>query len=508
MAYSGTHSLFRMPLPDIKQDESTSGTSNRNRIFVSYSHNDYGQFAKHFFEHLQLLIRNRSWLGYSVSDIFFDESRLKAGDIWDATIENAVKECEVMVFLVSRHSLMSKHCLNDEVRIAAKRDILLIPVILSDCEYQNITIGEPGKQRRLGSLQSLPQKEDAGRLTLVPVGRGEGGWGDSEYAWDQVVKQIAAALEKRKGGNRTTGLSPMVRRAVLPPLLPFRCNQNATVEDFENGLKEWNSSPLLAILKGTRDDRLEGFWERLRTWKENKSLKTRFHGYQDIQTRPLRLLPSSLERDRDDNDEQLKAKIWEYLSASVHQHQEGKSISSLIELAQALAGNTNLLVLRARLSIKENGEDIPAKAKVLRTLVNLLNSDSIPEDLEKNLENLIIVVLVERPTWNDDLGSGWKWRLETTTESDGFLASLFRRWRGKPRITPTVASRIQLVEPRPLTTFGREEVEHWIDDCEDQESISLDRYQLLPALFPDPKNEQPIRFTQFEKTLKEMNLID
>lgn len=505
MACSGTNSPLRMPLPDIKRDESASGTSNRYRIFVSYSHKDYGQFAKHFIGHLQLMIQNRSRLGYLVGDIFFDESGLKAGDIWDAIIKKAVNECEVMVFLVSRHSLRSKHCLKNEVRIADARGILIIPVILSDCEYDDIPFGTFERKRTLGSLHPLPQKEEAGKLTLVPVGRKENGWGDSEHAWDQVVKQIAEALEKRKVGNRTTERTPLVRRAVLPPLFPYRCNQDATVRDFENGLKEWNSSPLLTVLKGTFDDKLESFWGRLRAWNQNESLKTRIHGDRDIQTRPLILPPSRYERGGPTSDEEMKAEIWKSLSNSIC---SGKSISNPVDLAVSLIEQSDPLILEAILTFGTQENEVREKGEVIRMLIDLLTSVSVPEDLKGYLDKLVILILAKRNDWEDDLSLTTLSKSKRLAKLRGFFHKLLGHGQGDVIDDNLPRAGFCVVEPRPLGAFGRQKVHDWIALCHLKASISVDGESLIQSLFPDPKNEQPIRFAQLEKTLKEMELLD
>lgn len=91
------------------------------KIFFSYSRVDASDFTK----------KLAAELGQHGYDIWIDLEDIRAGREWDVEIENALKDCDCLLFFESKHSVVSKNVL-DEVYYALEQGKKVIPIIIKD----------------------------------------------------------------------------------------------------------------------------------------------------------------------------------------------------------------------------------------------------------------------------------------------------------------------------------------------------------------------------------------
>ena len=115
------------------------------RVFVSYSHRDR-EFLEHLNPNLKLLERQQ------VIDAWYD-GEIRAGDEWEPAIWENLSHADIVVVLVSQHSLASDFC-NREVNRALQRhtegSTRVIPVLVRHCEWTST---------ELAKLQILPASD-------------------------------------------------------------------------------------------------------------------------------------------------------------------------------------------------------------------------------------------------------------------------------------------------------------------------------------------------------------
>ena len=97
------------------------------KIFLSYSRDDAGNFAKHIHKYL----RDN---GY---DVFIDVNSITIGEPWADSIEKNISECDIFVIIVTPDSLKSNYVEN-EVLQAQKQNKIIVPCIHERVEYSNI----------------------------------------------------------------------------------------------------------------------------------------------------------------------------------------------------------------------------------------------------------------------------------------------------------------------------------------------------------------------------------
>ena len=105
----------------------------KKRIFLSYGRDEYVADADRI--HKDLAERGH--------DVWFDLERVYAGRDWEAAIERGLRECDLMVLLMTPHSVRRRdardptstdgYCLN-EIAAALRRNKLIIPVLLVSLE--------------------------------------------------------------------------------------------------------------------------------------------------------------------------------------------------------------------------------------------------------------------------------------------------------------------------------------------------------------------------------------
>lgn len=137
------------------------------KIFITYSHKNTR--AKN-----ELITRLARLKSEGIIDIWHDNEILP-GDVWRDTIFTNLVDSDLLLYLVSAHSLASKNC-NEELAAALNAKIRVIPIILENCDWLNY---------QLSDFQALPDKG-------LPITK----WDDQSEGWQNVVNGIRKAVNK------------------------------------------------------------------------------------------------------------------------------------------------------------------------------------------------------------------------------------------------------------------------------------------------------------------------
>ncbi len=117
------------------------------KVFISYSHLDEG-WKERVVKQLKVLAD----LGLEV----WDDRRIQAGADWEKDIETALRSCDAALLLISADFLTSAYITTKEVPALLERrekeGLLVIPVILSPCQWQ--------RKLWLKPIQARPKAEE------------------------------------------------------------------------------------------------------------------------------------------------------------------------------------------------------------------------------------------------------------------------------------------------------------------------------------------------------------
>jgi len=113
-------------------DEVVGETIMRNKVFISYSHND-----KDWLEKVQTHLKVLEHEGVTVN--LWDDTKIKAGTKWHNEITKALSTAKVAILLVSTEFLASDFIYTDEIppllKAAEKDGATILPLILKPCRY-------------------------------------------------------------------------------------------------------------------------------------------------------------------------------------------------------------------------------------------------------------------------------------------------------------------------------------------------------------------------------------
>jgi hypothetical protein len=130
-------------------DEVVGETIVRNKVFVSYSHQD-----KDWLERVQTHLRVLENEGITVN--LWDDTKIMSGMKWHNEIKKALSAAKVAILLVSTEFLASDFICTDEIppllKAAEKDGATILPLILKPCRFTNHaelstyqTVNDPAK---------------------------------------------------------------------------------------------------------------------------------------------------------------------------------------------------------------------------------------------------------------------------------------------------------------------------------------------------------------------------
>ena len=446
----------------------SAASDGTRRLFVSYSHRDGpmagdGDLPGAVVRALQALAADQPGLGLSPERIFFDRERLLAGDDWNDSILSEIQRADVFLLLVSFNSLTSHFCIRKELAAAVRLGIpVIVPVLLSECTWSGHVVGEGDSARTLGSFDAVPKD---GNGNMVPIKNPL--WPDRETALTRTVQQLARRLARDAGA----AAAPAVPAAAaaprasasprgLPPFLPYLCNQNEAVGDFNQGIRAWDAAQaLLVLVKGIWDDDTEGFLGRL--------CAKNLHDFCEVQKtvllepKPLGL-PPAIDGIRPRKPRQLAEDMREALSQALFDNLY--RIRSSAEVAEALQALPGVQPLFAVLPVQPDD----GNTATLRALLDLL--EDVPP--RTPLDRLVIAVQVSAPGLVADTALRKRFKLE-------------RRRRA------------QVVELAALEPVDREDVRLWHHD--QRLADRVDQPRLLEQLFA---REAQLRLRPFDQSVR------
>jgi hypothetical protein len=99
------------------------------KVFVSYSHQD-AEYLKD-----DSLLGFLKGLGKDGVE-FWDDRRIRPGELWDEVIKANLQEARIALVLVSQFFLDSAYCQNVEIEHCLARKTHLFPIILSPCDWR------------------------------------------------------------------------------------------------------------------------------------------------------------------------------------------------------------------------------------------------------------------------------------------------------------------------------------------------------------------------------------
>ncbi len=104
------------------------------KIFISYSHED-----TELFRAFKKQIENHSKNSKQITWNLWSDVEIPVGSLWHETIQNAVRECQAAILLVSASFFASDYIKNEEflkfVEKNKREDFTFFPILLSDCDF-------------------------------------------------------------------------------------------------------------------------------------------------------------------------------------------------------------------------------------------------------------------------------------------------------------------------------------------------------------------------------------
>ena len=162
------------------------------KVFLSYSHKDM-TFKNDLYTHLSML-RNSQKIET------WDDGEIIAGQEWNETILNQLRNADVILLLLSSDAIASKYIWEKEIKIALEKRAkgnLVIPIYVRSFDIEGLNDSNSEidklKQAFITQLQWLPTKD--GKLKAISK------WEDKDDALTEVAKEIRKAIENYKVGK-------------------------------------------------------------------------------------------------------------------------------------------------------------------------------------------------------------------------------------------------------------------------------------------------------------------
>ena len=142
------------------------------KIFISYS--------KHDLTHKDTLLKHLSGLRGKI--VTWHDRDILAGEDWDKSIKTALMEADVVLYLVTHHSIATEYIYQVELPLIAQRcedkQCRLIPVIVDYCDWTELDFAK---------FNALPEKG----ISIT-----DKKWVNENEAWLKVVEGVKAILKE------------------------------------------------------------------------------------------------------------------------------------------------------------------------------------------------------------------------------------------------------------------------------------------------------------------------
>jgi hypothetical protein len=160
-------------LEDIYRETSTK------KIFVSYSKHDT-DYLEEFNDHL-ITLKDEGLIET------FNCSAIDFGEEWDDKIKEEIRDCNIMICLISAKFLNTEYIKKIEIPTAIRMQKMIIPIIIKACDWENSMLGKYQAAQR-GKIVSLDNQ-------LLLKNRIKS-YSDEERAafWTLVVKELRAKV--------------------------------------------------------------------------------------------------------------------------------------------------------------------------------------------------------------------------------------------------------------------------------------------------------------------------
>lgn len=148
------------------------------KIFISYS--KYDEDYLHDFEDHLITLKQEGVITFNCSKIEF-------GKEWDHEIKKQIRDCDIMVCLVSVKFLNTEYISKIEIQNAIDENKIIVPIIIKSCDWENSTIGKFQAAKR-GKIVSLDNN-----MRLLGQIRG---YTEEEKAafWTDIIKEFRTKL--------------------------------------------------------------------------------------------------------------------------------------------------------------------------------------------------------------------------------------------------------------------------------------------------------------------------
>jgi formylglycine-generating enzyme required for sulfatase activity len=145
------------------------------KVFISYSHDD-----KEFCDNIKKYLKQ-----FRDSVEIWADHEIKAGEEWDKTIEENLKEADIILFLVSVNFINSGYIKDNELAVGYARrqggSAEIIPILLTECEWKRVD--------ELARFQALPIDPSDKRAQYIDK------WDEDKRA--PVYNSIAVEINER-----------------------------------------------------------------------------------------------------------------------------------------------------------------------------------------------------------------------------------------------------------------------------------------------------------------------
>jgi hypothetical protein len=138
------------------------------------------------------------WLEQRGIDCWISSRDIAPGTEWDNEVVKAIRSSRIVVLILSINAVHSRYVLN-EIRIAAKGNMVIIPFRVDDTELEGLEVHIGGVQfleaRRLSEKQALADLH-AQISVLIPTHpppedvRAESPWRKDDTLWEQLLTEI------------------------------------------------------------------------------------------------------------------------------------------------------------------------------------------------------------------------------------------------------------------------------------------------------------------------------